>query len=176
MLFGKECPEKYPEDVQCIRVYCDDYHNVFAALSKAYAQCINVLSEYENIGCSCDINTNKSIGNGRYVRLLGAGRKYGNDINFQYTKSRLKLLEDMLWCIDHSEELITLVKGSSNKEAAQNTIKEKYAFDDYQVRKIFELRFDLLTKAEVEDINKELRDGRTKERVNISLLLICAKK
>ena len=32
--FGKYVPEGYTENVQCIKVYCDDYNSIYTALSK----------------------------------------------------------------------------------------------------------------------------------------------
>lgn len=55
--FGDQVPKKYPEDCMIVNVYADS-NNLYAALSKAYAKVINVIEEWEIVGCRCDITTN----------------------------------------------------------------------------------------------------------------------
>lgn len=59
--FGKYVPKDYPADVQRISVYCDDFHSIYAALSKAYATAVNELNEYESIGARTDVSTNEFL-------------------------------------------------------------------------------------------------------------------
>lgn len=56
--FGKYVPDNYPDDVQQISVYCDDFDSIYAALSKAYALAVNELSKYEKICSTAEVSTN----------------------------------------------------------------------------------------------------------------------
>ena len=46
--FGKYVPKSYPDDVQRIGVYCDDYHSIYKALFKACFLAIKELVKQNN--------------------------------------------------------------------------------------------------------------------------------
>lgn len=58
--FNDSVPKDYPASSQRIKVYVDNYTNVFAALAKAYALAIDKLSEFETISHREDIYTNEN--------------------------------------------------------------------------------------------------------------------
>ena len=96
--FGEYVPENYPERVQRINVYCDDFKSIYTALSKAYAMAINTLSEYESVGCRTDVSTNEFMTDDErnlYHTPIIA-RRYEEDINLEYTDSATELCNDYM--------------------------------------------------------------------------------
>lgn len=166
--FGKYVPQNYPVDVQRIEVYVDDFDSIYAALSKAYALVINELAEYENIGCRADVYTNEFSGED-YREMHGIlaknRRKFEDDVNLQYYDTAVRLCEEQIWVYENSERILKVLRECDTAESMKVKLKEAFGFDDYKIKKLSQIRFDMLTK-EVYDEAKEKLE-RLKEQLRI---------
>lgn len=165
--FGKYVPENYSADVQRIHVYCDDFNSIYAALSKAYALAINELAEYEKIGVRTDVHTNE-FSRADYRKMHGAllvtKRKYEEDVNLQYYDMDIKLCEDRIWVYEHANEILEILRDCENQEMVATKLKDKFGLNDYQIRKISQMRFDMLTKAEYLEAKQKLSQMKEKQK------------
>lgn len=156
--FGDYVPEKYPADVQRINVYCDDSTSVYAALSKAYAMAVNELNEYETIGVRTNVFTNE-YSYVDYKQMHGTipkeRRRYEQDLDLDYLNTRLLLLKDYVWVYEHSSEIIEVIKNAG-KEDFVPALKEHFGLDDVQVRKLSQIRMDMLDKDSYETMKQEI--------------------
>jgi len=157
--FGKYVPKDYPADVQRVHVYCDDDASVYAALSKAYACVINELNEYEHIGARCDVSTNE-FSYVDYRKMHGTipivKREYDQDLDFEYYSSSKVLHEDFLWAYEHRAEILDVISQCESEKDFVPCLKEKFGLDDVQVRKISQIRMDMLTKERYEKTKADL--------------------
>lgn len=149
--FGKYVPKGYPADVQRIEVYCDDFNSIYAALSKAYALAINELAEYENIGVRTDVYTNE-FSKEDYHEMRGAlsktKRKYEDDFNVQYYDTNQQLCEDHIWVYENAESILEVLRTCEDVDVVAAKLKDRFGLNDYQIRKLSQMRFDMLTKQE----------------------------
>ncbi|WP_251208615.1 DNA gyrase subunit A [Acetatifactor aquisgranensis] len=165
--FGKYVPEDYPGDVQRISVYVDDFKSIYAALSKAYALAVDELAEYEQIGVRADVSTNeysKSDYREMHGKLPKGRLRYEDDDNWEYYDSRLELCQDYIWAFEHSAEILEVIKGSKDKRDMIVSLKEAFDLSDYQVKKLLQIRFDMLTEQEYKSYQEEA--AKMKERRN----------
>ncbi len=166
--FGKYVPKDYPADVQRISVYCDDFQSVYAALSKAYAMAVNELNEYESIGVRADVSTNE-FSYVDYRKMHGtipkSRRSYNDDIDLEYVDTRLTLLRDYAWSYEHCGEIMEVIK-SSVKEDVVPALRERFELDDVQVRKLLQLRMDMLDRDSYEEICREIEDLEREQKEN----------
>lgn len=166
--FGKYVPKDYPASVQKIHVYCDDSQSVFAALSKAYAMAVNELNQYENIGVRADVSTNE-FSYVDYRKMHGtipkARRSYYEDLDLEYTDTRLSLLKDYAWVYEHSGEIVEVIKGSG-KEDVVPALRERFALDEVQVRKLMQIRMDMLDRDRYEEICREIKTMEEERKGN----------
>lgn len=151
--FGKYVPENYPADVQKIEVYVDDSDSIYAALGKAQALVINELAEYEQIGVRANVSTNE-FSAADYKTMHGSIPKrkmdYETDSNLEYADSVHELCRDYVWMYEHSDELLELIKESKNNRDMIIRLKDKYDLTDFQIRKLSQIRLDMLTQEEYE--------------------------
>ena len=156
--FGKYVPKDYPAAVQRISVYCDDAKSVYAALSKAYAMAVNELNEYESIGARANVFTNE-FSYVDYRKMNGtipkSRRSYDEDIDLEYMDTRLPLLKDYAWVYEHSGEIMDVIK-SSGKEDVVPALRERFALNDVQVRKLMQIRMDMLDRDNYEKVCREI--------------------
>lgn len=159
--FGKYVPKDYPADVQRIHVYCDDFNSIYAALSKAYALAINELAEYENIGVRTDVYTNE-FSRVDYREMRGAlpetKRKYEEDVNLEYYDTDMELCRDRIWVYEHATEILQLLQECTDKETLSASLKDRFGLDDYQIRKLSQMRFDMLTKEEYLETKQKMQE------------------
>lgn len=167
--FGEYVPKSYPGEIQRISVYVDDFQSVYAALSKAYALAVDELAEYEQIGVRADVRTNECFKSDyREMRAkLPKGRsRHEDDINWQQLYSRLELCEDCMWVFEHSAEILEVIKKSKDTEDMVISLKEKFHLSDFQVKKLLQFRFDMLTQQEYERYRDEaMRLKKTQEGI-----------
>lgn len=163
--FGEYVPKGYPGDVQRISVYVDDFSSIYAALSKAYAMAVNELAEYENIGARADVYTNEFSGSDykvMYGTIPKMKRSYDEDINLEYSDTHYELCKDYIWVYEHSTEIIDTIKSVSNSQDINDVLKDKYNLSDYQIRKLSQIRMDMLTAEQYEKC-KKIIDERDKK-------------
>lgn len=157
--FGEYVPEDYPADVQRISVYCDDFKSIYAALSKAYAMAVNELGEYETIGVCADVSTNEfAEENGRkWNRAIPLyRRKYEEDRAFEYCEKSLSLYRDYVWVYEHSNEILEALKECGDSENFASILKDRFGLSNLQVRKLSQIRLDMLTKERYEETKAEI--------------------
>lgn len=161
--FGKYVPENYPERVQRINVYCDDFNSVYAALSKAYAMAINTLSEYESVGCRTDVSTNEFMSDDErnlYHTPIIA-RRYEEDINLEYTDSAIELCNDHMWIYENMDKILSVLRTCTEREEFAIKLKEEFGLSDYQIKKLSQVRLEMLTE-NVYQKNKMENERRSK--------------
>lgn len=160
--FGEFVPKNYPEDTQTIHVYCDDFTSVYAALSKAYALAINELSEYENIGARLNVFTNEfsktKHNHGHIPKIPVTKRKYEEDINTEYTDSNLELCKDRIWIYENSEAILDVLRECTSSDMLSFKLKERFELDDYQIRKLEQIRFEMMTYSEYKKAKNKLEE------------------
>lgn len=157
--FGKYVPKDYPGEIQRISVYVDDFESIYAALSKAYALAVDELAEYEQIGVRADVRTNeyfKSDYREMHGKLPKGKLRYEDDVNWEYYDSRLELCEDYIWVYEHINEILEVIKGSKNNRDMIVSLKEAFNLSDYQIKKLLQFRFDMLTEQEYKNYKDEV--------------------
>ncbi len=167
--FGKHVPKNYPAAIQRIQVYCDDYNSIYAALSKAYALAINELAEYENIGVRTDVFTNEFSRENcseMHGSLIDTKRKYEEDVNLEYRNSAIKLCEERIWIYEHATEILDVLRECTEKDMVAIKMKERFGLEDYQIRKLSQMRFDMLTKEEYLETKEKIKKMREIQRIN----------
>ena len=165
--FGKYVPKNYPGEIQRISVYVDDFKSIYAALSKAYALAVDELAEYEQIGVRADVSTNEYFSSDYRVMhgtLPKGRRRYEDDVNWQYGDSRLELCEDYIWGYEHSAEILEVIKKSKDNIDMVASLKETFRLSDYQVKKLLQIRFDMLTEKEYKSYKEEAE--KIKEKIS----------
>lgn len=146
--FGKYVPESYPEEVQRINVYCDDFNSIYVALSKAYAMAINTLSEYECVGCRTDVSTNEFVRDNErnmYHTPIIA-RRYEEDPNLEYIDSATELCNDHMWIYENADKILAVLRTCTEREEFAIKLKEEFGLSDYQIKKLSQVRLDMLTE------------------------------
>lgn len=73
-------------------------------------------------------------------------------------EARAHLLEGYLKAIDHLDEVVTLIRGSSHREEARNQLTMRFAFTERQANAILDLRLYQLTGLEQDKLNGEYQD------------------
>jgi hypothetical protein len=148
---GNQVPKGYPKNSQRTHVYADS-NNVYEALSKAYAETINLLGEYENIPafgrCDCSTNADGSI----YGNMLGKWPKRS-----EYYDEGLEELNDTIFYIEHAEEIIGIIKLSEDLDEARASMMSQYDIPVHKANNMLRLRFGMFTKQELAEI-KNKRD------------------
>lgn len=70
-------------------------------------------------------------------------------------EERAHILEGLLIALDHLDEIISLIRGSSTPEIARNGLMEGFELTELQARAILDLRLQKLTGLEREKIREE---------------------
>ena len=159
--FGEYVPKNYPGNVQRISVYVDDFTSIYAALSKAYALAINELAEYDHIGARTNVRTNEYAGvnyNKMHGTIPKERRAYEEDVNFEYEDTHYELCKDYIWLYELSAELIDVIKNSRNPGEMTIELKEKYGLSDYQIKKLSQIRLDMLTTEKYEECQRKIEE------------------
>lgn len=147
--FGKYVPKDYPETVQRIHVYCDDYESIYAALSKAYALVISELAEHEKVGARTDVYTNE-FAKSNYREMHGTipiiKRKYEDDVNLQYYDTDKVLCEDRIWIYENARDILETILECEDSVMVEVKLKDNFGLNDYQIRKLSQIRLDMLNK------------------------------
>jgi len=73
-------------------------------------------------------------------------------------EARAHILEGYLKALDHMDEVIRIIKASSNKEAAKGELIARFGLSDRQTNAVLELRLYQLTGLEREKIENEYND------------------
>lgn len=157
--FCEYVPEEYPADVQRIHVYCDDFKSIYAALSKAYAMVINELAQYEKIGARTDIHTNEFSGadyRQMHNAMFESKSKYEDDVNLDYSDTRIQLYRDLVWAYENSDEIMDVIKQCKDEGSMKEALMDCFGLNEYQVRKLSQIRFEMLTEKDYQSYKKEI--------------------
>ena len=73
-------------------------------------------------------------------------------------KKRAHILEGFRKALDHIDEIIRIIRGSSDGNTARIALMEKFDFTDIQARAILDMRLQRLTGLEREKIENEYRE------------------
>lgn len=73
-------------------------------------------------------------------------------------EARAHILEGYLKAIDHLDEVVKLIRASSNRDEAKKALIDKFQFSDRQATAILDLRLYQLTALEHDKINDEYQD------------------
>ena len=76
------------------------------------------------------------------------------------TKERNHILEGLAKCLGKIDEVIKIIKGSSNREEAQKSLQKKFKLTQIQANAILETRLASLAKLEIKKIKDELKETR----------------
>lgn len=73
-------------------------------------------------------------------------------------EARAHILEGYLKAIDHLDEVVKLIRASSNRDEARTGLIERFAFSERQANAVLDLRLYQLTGLEHDKINNEYQD------------------
>ncbi len=127
---------------------------------------INQLYKFSELQTSFGIN-NVALVNGR-PRTLNLKDLISEFVLFRHNvverrtkyelreaEKRAHILEGYLIALDHLDEVITLIRESSNPENAKNGLIERFGMSDIQAKAVLELRLQRLTGMERNKIREE---------------------
>lgn len=127
---------------------------------------INQLYKYSELQTSYGIN-NVALVNGR-PRTLNLKDLISEFISFRHevvvrrtqyelkeAKKRAHILEGYLIALDHLDEVIALIRGSVNPEAAKDGLITQFGMTEIQAKAVLELRLQRLTGMERDKIREE---------------------
>lgn len=73
-------------------------------------------------------------------------------------EARAHILEGLLIAVNNIDEVVKIIRSSSNKEAAAEALVARFKFTALQVQAILEMRLHQLTSLAIEDIQKEYEE------------------
>ena len=98
-------------------------------------------------------------------------------IKFELEKAekRAHILEGLLKAVDHIDEVIKIIRGSTNREDAHNQLKERFELSNEQTKAILDMRLSQLTGLAIDDLTAEFEE-LMKRIANYKELLACRLK
>jgi DNA gyrase subunit A len=72
--------------------------------------------------------------------------------------ARAHILEALIVAINNIDEVIRIIRGSSDTQEAKNKLIKRFDFDDVQAQAIVDMQLKRLTHLEIEDLKKELAE------------------
>ena len=127
---------------------------------------LNMLYKYTSLQSSFSVN-NIALVNGRpellnLKQLIGHFIDHRHDVVVRRTTFELKkaeerahILQGMIIASDNIDEVIALIKGSSNAEEARKKLIEKFSLSEVQSKAIVEMRLRQLTGLEQDKLRAE---------------------
>jgi DNA gyrase subunit A len=76
--------------------------------------------------------------------------------NFRKSEERAHILEGLRIALDNIDEIVALIKGSTNADEAKQGLIENFALDEVQSKAILDMRLQRLTGLETQKILEEL--------------------
>ena len=77
-------------------------------------------------------------------------------------EERAHILEGLLIALDHIDEVIRIIRGSANVQAAKTELMERFALSDAQAQAIVDMRLRALTGLEREKLENEYKELEAK--------------
>lgn len=94
----------------------------------------------------------------------------GYEYDLQKIKDRLHIVEGILKCLAHIEEVIQIIKSSSSTSAANDNLCKNFGLTPIQAKAILDIKLARLARLEVEKYENE-RDDLLKEKARIEEIL-----
>ncbi len=82
------------------------------------------------------------------------------EFDLQKTKDRIHILEGLAIALEHIDEIISLIRKSSDKNNAKENLMKKFKLSDKQSEAILAIRLESLARLESEKVYAELKDKR----------------
>ena len=130
---------------------------------------LNMLYKYTSLQSSFSVN-NIALVNGR-PELLNLKQLIGHFIDHRHevvvrrttfelkkAEERAHILQGMIIASDNIDEVITLIKASSNAEQARQKLIEKFSLSEVQAKAIVEMRLRQLTGLEQDKLRAEYKE------------------
>ncbi|HKR98715.1 MAG TPA: DNA topoisomerase (ATP-hydrolyzing), partial [Candidatus Dormibacteraeota bacterium] len=73
-------------------------------------------------------------------------------------KDRAHILEGLIKCLDHIDEVIAIIRGASDERAAQKALEERFELTERQSKAIVDLRLGRLTRLESGKLREEYEE------------------
>lgn len=80
------------------------------------------------------------------------------EFELERAKARKHIVEGLLLAIDHIDEVINIIRASSNETVARSALCERFGFDERQAKHVVDMRLGRLSGLEREKLNGEHRD------------------
>lgn len=165
--------QKVLEGIQDIADYSDDKHGTMFQidLKKGVEPeiVINHLFKYTKLQSSFAVNM-LALDNGA-PKILNMKQVLQLYINFQRevirrrtsfdlakAKDRLHILEGLIKAVDNIDECVRIIRNSKTQEEASSKLKERFEFDDVQVKAILDMTLRRLTGLERDKLTAEQND------------------
>ena len=97
------------------------------------------------------------------------------EFDLQKTKDRIHILEGLAIALEHIDEIIALIRKSSDKNNAKENLMKKFKLSDKQSEAILAIRLESLARLEGERVYAELKEKR-KLALNLGEILDSPKK
>ena len=82
--------------------------------------------------------------------------------DMEKVKARIHILEGLLKALEDIDNIITLIKKSSSKAHARETLMKTYGFSEVQANAILDMKLSRLTKLEVIEVQGEMDEKKAK--------------
>lgn len=73
-------------------------------------------------------------------------------------KARAHILEALIKAVDAIDEVIKIIRGSLDVEAAKNALEQRFSFDDIQAQAIVDMQLKRLTHLQIDELKKEMQE------------------
>ncbi len=73
-------------------------------------------------------------------------------------EARAHILEGYLKALDHLDEVVKIIRASSNRDAARTELMSRFGLTEKQANAVLDLRLYQLTGLEAEKIDAEYKD------------------
>ena len=73
----------------------------------------------------------------------------------QRAKDRAHILEGLIKCLEHLDEVIRIIRGASDERTAQSQLEQRFELDERQSKAIVDLRLGRLTRLESAKVREE---------------------
>lgn len=82
------------------------------------------------------------------------------EYDYKKTQDRVEILEGLITALAHIDDIIQIIRFSSNAVEAKKTLIEKYTFTDNQAKAILDMKLARLTKLDGAEIDSELKNKK----------------
>lgn len=80
------------------------------------------------------------------------------EFDLRKAREREHILKALIVAIDNIDEVIRIIRGSEDTNAAKEGLEKRFGFDDVQSQAIVDMQLKRLTHLQIEDLRKELQE------------------